>query len=163
MYKNKKIGRIVNLINKFEDALVIFFLFSILVIAVIQIILRNIFDSGIIWGDSLVNILVLWLGLTASIVASRQNKHINIDVLTQYMPDLYKIYVKKLGLLFASIVCFCISYYSLVFISGEFLLGEYAFSNIPVWLTESIIPLAFLVMGIRYLLQSLVSETGSSL
>lgn len=161
MYKN--IGRVINLISKLEDVLVIFLLFSILVIAVIQIILRNIFDSGIIWGDSLVSILVLWLSLTASIVASRQNKHIKIDVLTQYMPDIYKIYIKKSGQLFASIVCFCISYYSFVFISGEFMLGEYAFAKIPVWLTESIIPLAFFLMGIRYFLQSVVTDTGSTI
>jgi len=160
MYKNEKIKRVANIIGKIEDALVIFFLFSILAIAIIQIILRNVFDSGIIWGDSLVSILVLWLGLTASIVASRQNKHIKIDVLTQYLPDIYKIHVKRIGLAFASIVCFCVSYYSFVFISGEFMFGEYVFAKVPVWITEAIIPLAFLAMGIRYLLRAVLSDTG---
>ena len=163
MYKNKKIDRVLNLISKIEDALVIFFLLSILIIAIIQIILRNVFDSGIIWGDSLLSILVLWLGLTASIVASRQKKHINIDVFTQYLPDIYKVYIKKLGQLFAAIVCFCIGYFSFIFISGEFMLGEYAFASIPVWLTESIIPFAFLVMGVRYSLQSVLSDPGSTI
>lgn len=162
MYKNKKIERVLNLISKFEDTLVIFFLFSLLIIATTQIILRNVFDSGIIWGDSLLSILVLWLGLAASIVASRQKKHINIDVFTQYLPDIYKVYIKKFGQLFAAIVCLCIGYFSFVFISGEYMLGEYAFEKIPVWLTESIIPFAFLVMGVRYFLQSVLSDSGST-
>jgi len=162
VHRNKIISRILSLIDKFEDALVIFFLFNILLLAITQIVLRNIFNSGLIWGDSLLSILVLWLGLTGSIVACRQNKQINIDVFSQYLPEKYKLYVKQIGLLFAALVCFCISYFSFIFIHEEFLIGEYAFAKIPVWLTESIIPFAFFVMGIRYFLQSVLSDSGST-
>jgi len=156
MYKNKNIERVINIINKLENSLVIFFLFSILLLAITQIVLRNVFDSGLIWGDTLLSILVLWLGLVGSIVACRENKQINIDVLSQYIPEKYKIYVKNIGLLFSALICICISYFSFIFIKGEYLLGEYAFAQVPVWLTESIIPIAFLIMGIRYLLQSMI-------
>lgn len=154
MYKNIK--RVIFVINKFENSIVIFFLVSIILLAITQIILRNLFDSGLIWGDTLLNILVLWLGLTGSIVACRENKQINIDVLSQYIPEKYKIFIKNIGLLFAASICLCISYYSFIFIKGEFLLGEYAFAQVPVWLTESIIPIAFFIMGIRYFLQSMI-------
>jgi len=158
---NRNIKRVIGLINKFENGLVIFFLFSILILAIFQIVLRNLFDSGLIWGDTLLSILVLWLGLTGSIVACREQKQINIDVFSQYIPEKYKIYVKNAGLIFAAFICIVISYYSFIFIKGEFLSGEYAFANIPVWLTESIIPFAFFVMGIRYFLQSVVFESGN--
>jgi TRAP-type C4-dicarboxylate transport system permease small subunit len=159
---NKKFRLAVNLITKFEDGLVILFLFSILSIAILQIILRNVFDSGLIWGDSLLSILVLWLGLSGSIVASRQKKHINIDVFSSYLPETTRLYVKKAGSIFTALVCLCISYYSFIFIYGEYELNEYAFSQIPVWVTESIIPFAFCVMAIRYFIDAFISDSGSN-
>jgi len=45
---------------RIEDLIVSFILFSILFFAVLQIILRNVFENGLIWGDSLLRILVLW-------------------------------------------------------------------------------------------------------
>jgi TRAP-type C4-dicarboxylate transport system permease small subunit len=160
--RNKKIKRILNLIAHIEDSLVILFLFGILAIALIQIVLRNFFESGLIWGDSSLNILVLWLGLAGSIVATRENKHINIDILSQYLPENYKTHIKKIGLIFSSTVCLIISYYSFSFISSEYTLNEYVFLKIPAWFTESIIPISFFVMGIRYFLQSIYYKTGST-
>jgi len=160
--KDNNIQRIIKLINKIEDSLVVLFLVSILSIAVVQIILRNFFDGGLIWGDSLISILVLWLGLSSAIVASRENKNINIDVFSAHVAEKYQPIIKKSGFLFAAIICLIISYYSFVFIHSEYLFNEIAFSNVPVWLTESIIPLAFFIMAIRYFLHLIIYKTDNS-
>ncbi|MFK5949615.1 MAG: TRAP transporter small permease [Methylococcales bacterium] len=128
---------------------------SILVFAVTQIILRNFFDSGFVWGNSLLRILVLWLGLAGAILASRSGKQISIDVLSQFLSDSYKIIVQKLNYLFAAVICMIISYYSLLFVYLEYQDASIAFENIPAWLTESIIPIGFAVMGIKYLVKLL--------
>lgn len=158
MYKNIYISKLFKIIQIVEDSLVVICLSSILLVAILQIILRNLFNSGLIWGDSMLSVLVLWLGLAGSIVASRQDKHINIDVLSQYIADEYKIYIKKSTSLFAAFICLVISYYSFEFVKMEFYLSEEAFANIPVWVTESIIPFAFFVMGVRYTLRTVFGE-----
>ncbi len=158
MHKNTYISKLLKIIQVIEDSLVVVCLSGILFIAVLQIILRNLFNSGLIWGDSMLSLLVLWLGLAGSIVASRQDKHINIDVLSQYVADKYKVYIKKFTSLFAACICLIISYYSFEFVKMEFYLGEEAFANIPVWFTESIIPFAFFVMSIRYILKAISNE-----
>ncbi len=163
MHKDNYIRHILNLIYRIEDYFVVLLLSGILIISIIQISLRNFFNSGLIWGDSLLSVLVLWLGLAGSIVASRQGKHIHIDVLSQYLPEKYLIYSKKAGYLFASAICIVITYYSLEFVVDEYTLNEYAFASISAWVTESIIPLAFGIMGIRFLLLSLLYESGSTL
>ncbi|VAW69009.1 hypothetical protein MNBD_GAMMA09-1966 [hydrothermal vent metagenome] len=163
MLKDNYTKRILNVIYRIEDNFVVLLLSGILIVSIIQITLRNFFDSGLIWGDSLLSVLVLWLGLAGSIVASRQGKHINIDILSQYLPQKYYVLSKKIGYLFASSICILITYYSLEFVVNEYFLNEYAFSSIPVWLTESIIPLAFSVMGIRFFLISLLYKSGSTL
>jgi len=149
----RAITKIQKIINAIEDGFVVLCLSAILIIAIIQIILRNFFNSGLIWGDSLLSVLVLWLGLAGSIVASRQGKHINIDVLSQYASDRYKRYIKKIASLFAATICMIVSYYSFLFVSMEYDVGELAFASVPAWLVESIIPVAFFIMGIRYFLE----------
>lgn len=160
MHKDNFINKILRIISIIEDSLVVICLSGILMISIFQIILRNFFDSGLIWGDSLLSVLVLWLGLAGSIVASRQGKHINIDVLSQYASEKNRLIIKKSGYLFSAFICIIISYYSFIFVREEFFLGEEAFSSIPVWVTESIIPFAFGVMSIRYILESLYCDSA---
>ena len=58
--------------------------------AVLQIFMRNLFDSGILWGDSLVKVLVLWIGLMGAMIASRNSHHISIDILSKFLPEQIK-------------------------------------------------------------------------
>lgn len=138
---------------RIEDFVVTILLSSILLLSITQIILRNFYDSGFIWADSLIRILVLWLGLSGAILASRHGKQINIDVLSQFIPAQYKHYIFKFNNFFAATICLIISYYSFLFVSLEYQDGIYAFEKVPAWVAEAIIPFGFLIMGIKYLVQ----------
>ena len=48
------------------------------------------------------------------------------------------------------------AWYGLQLVRLEYEDGFTAFGAVPAWMAESIIPLAFLVMGLRYLLQVLL-------
>ena len=54
-------------------------------VAAWQVLARNLFGGGILWGDSFVRALVLWVAFVGAMVASRSDNHINIDwyVITQ--------------------------------------------------------------------------------
>lgn len=146
------------ILHRIEDIIVSILLFSILIFAVVQIILRNGFDNGIIWGDSLLRILVLWLGLVGAIVASRSDKQISIDVLSQFLMGKTKKLAEIFNNLFAGLVCLTISYFSFLFVQLEYQDAIIAFANVPAWITESIIPIGFLIMGIKYLTKMFLSN-----
>jgi len=148
---NKKDNKYIVYLNKIEDIVVSILLLGIMLFAVVQIIFRNIFESGFIWGDSLLRILVLWLGLAGAILASRKDKQISIDVLTQFIAKKYRVYIDKVNAIFAAGICFIISYYSLMFVILEYEDSIKAFEQVPAWITESIIPFGFAVMGLKYL------------
>jgi len=76
---------ILNFTNKLEDGLLVLLLVSMIVIASVQILLRNVFDAGFSWGDPLLRIMVLWVGLLGAMIATRNNNHISIDVLSRYL------------------------------------------------------------------------------
>ena len=69
------------LLLKTETGLLVILLMTMIVIAITQIILRNFYGSGILWGESYVRIAVLWLTLIGGMIASRTDNHISIDVI----------------------------------------------------------------------------------
>jgi TRAP-type C4-dicarboxylate transport system permease small subunit len=124
--------------------------------AVAQIVFRNLFDAGIVWGDLLIRILVLWVGLSGAMVASRENRHISIDIITRYLPPRAKIAADAITALFAAAVCSIAAWYSFQFVKTEFEMGGRAFAQVPTWLCEAVIPIAFAVIGLRYLILSAI-------
>ena len=159
---NPKYKKIVLWLNCIEDNIVILLLSSILLFAITQVILRNFFDSGIVWGENLLRVLVLWLGLAGAIVATRQRKQIRVDVLSQFLPDKYKNKIRQMTLIFTIMICLIISYYSFEFTILEFNANSLAFEKVPSWITIIIIPVSFLIMAIKYLIQILDDSSGNN-
>jgi TRAP-type C4-dicarboxylate transport system permease small subunit len=141
-----------------EGSILVMLLVITILIAVSQIVLRNFFNSGISWGDSLVRILVLWLALVGAMLASRDNHHIKIDIISRFLAPQKQILVRRITDLFTAVVCGIIAWTSLQFVIIEFEDGLFAFSKVPVWITESIIPFAFAVIAMRYLISSILGS-----
>ncbi|MCK4840355.1 MAG: TRAP transporter small permease [Methylococcales bacterium] len=144
------IYKIYNFLLKAETGILILILVSMIITAVIQIVMRNFFASGIFWIDSFVRIAVLWLALVGAMVASRNDKHIAIDIIFRFINEKMQTIAKRITALFTSLVCFVVTYYSIKFVKYEYGDGGLAFANIPNWFCESIIPVAFFIMGLRY-------------
>ena len=96
--------------------------------------------------------LVLWTALIGAMVATRQGKHINIDIITRFVSDKGRLMVGAAANLFTAVVCIVTMYYSVIFVALEYEDGSPAFANVPNWLCEAVIPFAFLIMGGRYLI-----------
>lgn len=131
--------------------------FITLSVAFLQIVLRNFFDSGIIWGDNFLRISVLWLGMLGAIFASRKNHHININLGQKFSSGTYLNFIQMIIHLFTAIVCYIIAWYGLNLVLIEHEDGMTAFANVPVWITVSIIPLGFSIMALRYFILALLT------
>ncbi len=146
---------LVKILHRLEDSLLVGLLLTMIGLAVYQIFLRNVLESGLTWADPLVRVLVLWIGLVGAMVASRRDNHIRIDVITRYLPDAWQRYTRLITHVFTSLVCGIMAWYSLSFVAAERADGYTAFAKVPAWVCESVIPLAFAVISLRYLLFAL--------
>ena len=142
----------VRMLHRLEDGLLVGLLLTMIGLAVYQIFLRNVLESGLTWADPLVRVLVLWIGLVGAMVASRRDNHIRIDVITRYLPDAWQRHTRRLTHAFTSLVCGVMAWHSLAFVVAEKADGYTAFAKVPAWVCESVIPLAFAVISLRYLL-----------
>lgn len=146
---------LIRLLQRIEDGILVGLMLTMIGMAVVQIGMRNLFDAGIIWGDSLVRVLVLWIGLMGAMVASRTDNHIRIDVISRYLPGPAKRFTAFITHLFTTMVCGTMTWYSVSFVRMEMADNLTAFSNVPAWVCELIIPVAFFVMALRYLIFTL--------
>ena len=127
------------------------------VLAFSQIVMRNLFDIGYIWIDPLLRIMVLWVGMLGAMVAHRERKQISVDVLTRILSPRLKLISKVLTLTFAGAVSGIIAWHSALFVIDEWKYDSIAFANVPAWIPELIIPVAFGIMALRFTLQCMTA------
>jgi len=142
--------RIDETIDRVEQLLLVMFLSSMIVIAFLQIVLRNLFSTGLAWGDALVRNLVLWVGFIGAALATREGKHINIDVVSRWMPPLGKGLIEFITRLFSFFICSFLSFAALKFIKNEAQMGSITFLGIPAWIPQLILPAVFGLMAFRF-------------
>jgi TRAP-type C4-dicarboxylate transport system permease small subunit len=138
------------------EYLVLVFLFTVMVgLAFLQIVLRIFFATGILWGDPLLRHLLLWVALLGAIMAAKEGKHINIDVISRLLTERGKAVIQALTDLFSACICILLIEASLKFMRDEFQAGTAAFSMIPVWIVAIIFPVAFGLIAFRFAISGL--------
>ena len=143
------------IIDRIEQTLVSILLSVMILIAFFQIILRNLFATGLTWGDPLVRNLVLWVAFIGAAIATREGKHISIDVAVQWVPSRGKIYIEVITQLFSFIICGLLTFASWKFVRNEALTGSVTFLGIRAWVPELILPITFGLMTLRFGFRSL--------
>jgi TRAP-type C4-dicarboxylate transport system permease small subunit len=146
------------LILVIEDGLLVLLLTLMILLAAAQILLRNFFDTGISWGDPALRLAVLWITLLGAMAATREHNHISVDILSHFLSDKNQQRVQRVTSLFASIVCMLISWHAVRLVLIEKQQGSIAFAAFPTWIGESIIPVGFGIMALRFLLSSLFGK-----
>lgn len=149
---NNRRSRAGRYIAAVEDGLLAVLVAALIGLAATQILLRNVWDSGIAWGDPLLRILVLWVGLIGAMVATRENNQITIDVLSRYLPARTNTVCRLITDLFTVVVCTVLAWHGGRFVYMDWQDSTIAFAGVPAWLCEAIIPIGFTVIAVRYLL-----------
>lgn len=139
-------------LHRLEDGALIFALLVMLGTAVGQILLRNLFDTGLMWSETFLRVLVLWVAMLGAMVATREGKHICIDLLPSALSGALQAWCRALSALFAAALCFVLAYQSLTLVGYEWEDGTLAFARVPVWVCQAILPFGFAVMGVRFVL-----------
>ena len=138
-----------------------FFLAVMTALTALQVLLRYIFNTGLIWSLEATTYSFAWLVLLGMSYGVRTRSHIAVDLLVNRLaPQARRI----VGLLAIAI---CLLYAGLMFFGGlEFVVRLYELGNmardIPVarWLLTSILPLGFALLMGRFIQLGLMIWRG---
>ena len=133
-----------------ETVFLVALLSSMMLLAVGQIVLREIFSTGFVWADELIKLMVLWLAMVGSIAATRDNRHIRIDALSHILPKLAIEITRALVDFFAAVICGVIAWQTWRYLQVEIEYQDTVLVNVPAWIAHSVLPLAFLLISFRF-------------
>jgi TRAP-type C4-dicarboxylate transport system permease small subunit len=142
--------RLVRWFHYFEDGLIVAVLLFMVLMAVLQIVLRNFFGTSLVWIEPFLQNAVLWIGLLGAMIASRRDEHIRIDIASQYLPQRFQRWLAVLVDLFTVGVCVLVAWHSVFFVYDEMQYGTAGFAQIPSWVLQAIIPIGFTLIAGRY-------------
>lgn len=134
-----------------ETGLLVALLAVMIGVAAYQIIARNFFGGGLVWGSDLVQVAMLWVTMIGAAVAAGDNRHIRIDIVQRFAGPRLQAVAARITALFAAALCGLLAWYAIEFVHWDFLDQVPAFAGVPAWICESIIPVAASLMALRYL------------
>ena len=140
-----------------ERALVVLLLTGLLGLGLLQVIERNLLATGIFWADELLQHLVLWLGFLGASLTTREHRHLSIDVQSHFLPTRWQLGLGLLVNTAALVLCTLLVQAAWGFVRSEYTAGTVLTFGVPAWLAQSIIPLEFGAITLRFALRLLAT------
>lgn len=131
---------------KIEAFMLVLCTLLLLILGFLPIVLRSVFDRSLVWAPELSRLLVLWITFFGASLAIRENKHISLEVLTQFLPQSIARYTKALVCLFVVLVCArftYIGYHYYIFETFNINMGDFLFGTLAKTYFKVIYPLGF--------------------
>ena len=153
-----------------ESAALVAIVFFLLAMSFLQVILRQFFGGGILWCDTLLRHLVLWVGFLGAARAAAEEKHFSFEAMADRLPGRLRGAAALLARLSAVTVSLVLAKASWSFMVEERAAGGSLFSigsrAVPGWPFASILPAGFALVaihvGLRLCLARVASEDPAS-
>lgn len=143
-----------------ENFLLVALLGAMMLLAVTQIILREVFGTGIVWAGELLKLMVLWLAMIAAIAACRDDRHLRIDALSHVLPDTAIRVTRVVVDVFAAAVCAVVAWHAWRYLQLEIEFGDTVLIDTPAWIAHAIVPISFAVVAYRFVVTALKKAFG---
>lgn len=137
-------------IGRIEGILLSVFLAAMVFLAFLQVVMRNVFNAGLPWADSVVRLMVLWVGFLGAALATKLGQNLTVEVLTKYLPERIRHIASMVVKVFASAVCIFLLCASFRFLADESSTGAQFLHLFPSWWTLTIIPATFILIPFHF-------------
>jgi TRAP-type C4-dicarboxylate transport system permease small subunit len=133
-----------------EIGLLALIVLGMVILSAVQIAARNLAGSGILWIDPLLRYLTLWIGFVGGAVATREGRHIQMDVLGRLLPPRIARLGGRVAQLAAAITCMILAESAYRHLAAEYAYESREFLGIPTWILLSVIPLSLGLISYRF-------------
>jgi len=139
-----------------ERAVLTILVTGMVLLAALQILLRNVWHTGLNWAEPLLGMGLLWLTLLGALAAAGLGRHLSIDLAAALLPKRVSTWLTHLISLFSAVICVLLAWAAgrYVGFQREMDMGEIL--GIPLWKHFQIIPVAFWLMAIRFAIRAVL-------
>jgi TRAP-type C4-dicarboxylate transport system permease small subunit len=136
-----------------EEGLICLVLGTMVCLSFAQVVLRQFFGLGLLWGDTFLRHIVLWAGFLGAARAMVEEKHFGFELLHDRLGPR----AKNASRLATSAACAALAWAACRFVLDEKSSGAHLFTvgsfQAPAWVFAVIVPLGFILVGLHSLLR----------
>ena len=144
--------KLIHILNRAEEMVLCFALLEMAVLSFVQVIMRYLFGTSIIWGEEVLRYQLCFVAFFGAEVCIRHGAHIKAEVLSLIIPDRFKPLANAFVHVAVFIFCLAFSYYGLSLVLKVAATGQFtAATRIPKFYIYLPIPLGGGFMCIRSL------------
>ena len=149
--------------ERLEEGLIALLLAAMTILTFTQVVLRYGFNSGFVWALETTTYLFGWLILFGISYGVRVHAHIGIDLLVKALPEATRRLVGLIAIALCLLYAGLMAYGAWGYIERLMKLGITA-EDIPLqrWLLTIILPIGFVLLGIRLLEQAILILRGEA-
>ena len=138
------------IINSLEEGCIAFLLAAMTLVTFIQVVLRYVFNSGLVWALELTSFIFAWLVLIGMSYGVRVGAHIGVDLLVKHLPPAVNKVVGLLSIVLCMVYAAVLAYGGYQDVDLLLLIGiEAEDVPIPLWILKLILPLGFVLLFLR--------------
>jgi C4-dicarboxylate transporter DctQ subunit len=150
-------------LHRAEDLLLAGLLLALLLLAVAQIALRLLFDTGLEWAEPMSRAGVLWLALPGALGATRARKHIAIDALPRVLSPGPQRLAWVVSHLAAAVIAATLAWLGAGMVGLEREAPVPFVAGIASWVPMLAFPAGFGLMALRFLLVAMLPLSAGTI
>ena len=150
-------------IDRIERVLLAVLVTGMVGLSALQILLRNIWHTGLNWVEPLLGMALLWLTMLGALAAAGMGRHLAIDLAAALLPRRGSAWLARATSLFAAIVCVLLAWAAGRYVGFQREMDITLLLGAPVWKYYMVIPVVFWLMAIRFAVRVLAPSSWLSI
>ncbi len=138
-------------LRRTENLVVVFALAAMTLLPVIEIVLRKAFSTGLPASATLVQHLVLVVGMLGGALAARENRLLALSAASQWFHGGLLSFARVISYSFAAAVSGVLAFASWQFVVSQKSLGKDLAYGVPVWTVQALLIVGFALIAVRLL------------
>lgn len=125
-------------------------------LSALQILLRNVWHTGLNWAEPLLGMALLWLTMLGALAATGLGRHLSIDLAAALLPRRWSVGLSRTTSIFAAVVCALLAWAAGRYVGFQRDMDMNVLLGWPVWKHYMIIPVVFWLMTFRFAVRAAV-------
>ena len=143
--------RLDRVLSWLEDAFIASLLLSASVIIFVNVVLRYVFNTGIVWAEEFVRYEIVWLVFIGGSVAARKGIHIGVEAVLHVLPAAAARTLKVVVGLICIAFCAALVWYGVELVAQTQMFRQRSSAmQAPFWIVQLAVPIGAGLMLIRF-------------
>ena len=136
--------------DRIERAVLTVLVTGMVGLATLQILLRNVWHTGLNWAEPLLGMGLLWLTMLGALAAAGLGRHLSIDLAAALLPRRAAVWAGRVTSVFAAVVCGLLAWAAGRYLGFQREMDATVLLGWPIWKYYGIIPVVFWLMAVRF-------------